>query len=74
MKLLKVLSSVVLSTTLLFSAQTAQAHKLTDIKESAALKVAIPQYFPSFDYIGTDLQSKGYEIDMAQYSLFFYFN
>lgn len=67
MKFLKMLSSVLLSTTLLFTAFTAQADKLTDIKESKVLKVAVPQDFPPFGSVGTDLQPQGYDIDMAKY-------
>ncbi|MDN2663441.1 transporter substrate-binding domain-containing protein [Psychromonas sp. 14N.309.X.WAT.B.A12] len=67
MKFLKVLSSVVLSTTLLFSAQSVQADKLADIKQASVLKVAVPQDFPPFGSVGTDLQPQGYDIDMAKY-------
>jgi len=67
MKFLKMLSSVVLSTTLLLSTQAVQADKLADIKEAKVLKVAVPQDFPPFGSVGTDLKPQGYDIDMAKY-------
>jgi len=67
MKFLKVLSSLVLSTSLLFSAQAVQADKLANIKQSSVLRVAVPQDFPPFGSVGTDLQPQGYDIDMAKY-------
>jgi len=67
MSFLKVLSSAILTTTLLFSTQVVQADKLTNIKETAVLKVAVPQDFPPFGSVGTDLQPQGYDIDMAKY-------
>lgn len=52
---------------LLFSAQAVQADKLADIKQSSVLRVAVPQDFPPFGSVGTDLQPQGYDIDMAKY-------
>ncbi|MEI8598160.1 transporter substrate-binding domain-containing protein [Vibrio sp. M60_M31a] len=37
------------------------------IKEKAVLKVAVPQDFPPFGSVGTDLKPQGYDIDMAKY-------
>jgi len=67
MKFLKVLSSLILSTSLLFTAHAAQAEKLAAIQEDAVLKVAVPQDFPPFGSVGIDLQPQGYDIDMAKY-------
>lgn len=67
MKFLKVLSNVILSTILVFTAQTVQANKLADIKETSVLKVAVPQDFPPFGSVGLDFKPVGYDIDMAKY-------
>lgn len=67
MKFLKVLSGLVLSTSLLFTMHTAQAEKLASIQQDAVLKVAVPQDFPPFGSVGIDLQPQGYDIDMAKY-------
>ena len=41
------------------------AGALDTIKEAGVLKVAVPQDFPPFGSVGTDMQPKGYDIDMA---------
>lgn len=38
---------------------------LTHIKESGTLRVAVPQDFPPFGSVGTDMRPIGYDIDMA---------
>lgn len=43
----------------------AQADALEDIKSRGVLKVAVPQDFPPFGSVGTDLQPVGYDVDMA---------
>ncbi|BES70359.1 transporter substrate-binding domain-containing protein [Marinobacter nanhaiticus D15-8W] len=43
----------------------AQADTLEDIKQEGVLKVAVPQDFPPFGSIGTDMKPQGYDIDMA---------
>lgn len=43
----------------------AQAGALDSIAEAGVLKVAVPQDFPPFGSVGTDMQPKGYDIDMA---------
>lgn len=45
----------------------AHADQLDNIEKSGTLKVAVPQDFPPFGSVGTDLQPHGYDIDMAQY-------
>ena len=43
----------------------AWAGALDTIAEAGVLKVAVPQDFPPFGTVGTDMQPKGYDIDMA---------
>ncbi len=43
----------------------ASAGALDTIKEAGVLKVAVPQDFPPFGSVGTNMQPKGYDIDMA---------
>jgi len=43
----------------------ASASALDSITEAGVLKVAVPQDFPPFGSVGTDMQPKGYDIDMA---------
>ncbi len=43
----------------------ASASALDSIVEAGVLKVAVPQDFPPFGSVGTDMQPKGYDIDMA---------
>ncbi|PKG48691.1 amino acid ABC transporter substrate-binding protein [Halomonas sp. MES3-P3E] len=44
-----------------------QADALEDIESRGTIRVAVPQDFPPFGSVGTDLQPRGYDIDMAQY-------
>lgn len=46
---------------------SAQASDLETIEQRGTLRVAVPQDFPPFGSVGTDLQPQGYDIDMAQY-------
>ncbi|WP_404403356.1 transporter substrate-binding domain-containing protein [Pelagibacterium halotolerans] len=43
----------------------AQADALADIEARGTIKIAVPQDFPPFGSVGTDLQPVGYDIDMA---------
>ncbi|CCG86293.1 transporter substrate-binding domain-containing protein [Erwinia piriflorinigrans] len=43
----------------------ARADQLQDIEKRGVLRVAVPQDFPPFGSVGTDLQPQGYDIDMA---------
>ncbi|HEY0207926.1 transporter substrate-binding domain-containing protein [Acerihabitans sp.] len=52
---------------LLTQAGAAQADQLQQIQQRGVLRVAIPQDFPPFGSVGTDLQPQGYDIDMAHY-------
>lgn len=45
----------------------ARADQLQDIEKRGVLRVAVPQDFPPFGSVGTDLQPQGYDIDMATY-------
>ncbi|MFP1763801.1 transporter substrate-binding domain-containing protein [Lonsdalea quercina] len=45
----------------------ALADQLQDIENRGVLRVAVPQDFPPFGSVGTDLQPQGYDIDMARY-------
>ncbi|MBY7996024.1 transporter substrate-binding domain-containing protein [Vibrio fluvialis] len=67
MKLFAAMSSVLMSASLLFGATTAQADQLESVQQKGVLKVAVPQDFPPFGSMGTDLKPHGYDIDMAAY-------
>ncbi|MCQ1060938.1 transporter substrate-binding domain-containing protein [Photobacterium sp. DNB23_23_1] len=43
------------------------ASQLEDIKTSGVIKVAVPQDFPPFGFVSTDMSLQGYDIDMAEY-------
>lgn len=52
----------------LFSqAIVAHADQLQDIEKRGVIRIAVPQDFPPFGSVGTDLQPQGYDIDMAKY-------
>jgi len=52
----------------LFTQMTAaQADQLQDIEKRGVIRIAVPQDFPPFGSVGTDLQPQGYDIDMAHY-------
>ncbi|MCM7511478.1 transporter substrate-binding domain-containing protein [Enterobacter hormaechei] len=51
----------------LFAQLPAKADQLQDIEKRGTLRVAVPQDFPPFGSVGTDLQPQGYDIDMARY-------
>ncbi len=52
---------------LVVQAGQAMADQLQDIEKRGVLRVAVPQDFPPFGSVGTDLQPEGYDIDMAHY-------
>lgn len=52
---------------LLSSVSAAQADQLQDIEKRGVIRIAVPQDFPPFGSVGTDLQPQGYDIDMARY-------
>lgn len=48
------------------SALPAAADALTDVTSRGTLRVAVPQDFPPFGSVGTDMTPQGYDIDMAK--------
>ncbi len=67
MKLMKAMVKSVMALGLLTGALAAQADQLDNVLQKGVLKVAVPQDFPPFGSVGTDLQPQGYDIDMAAY-------
>ncbi|WP_024301139.1 transporter substrate-binding domain-containing protein [Pseudogulbenkiania sp. MAI-1] len=49
----------------LLAAPLAHADALADIKKAGVVRVAVPQDFPPFGSVGSDLKPQGYDIDMA---------
>lgn len=43
------------------------ADALEEIENRGTIRIAVPQDFPPFGSVGTDLQPRGYDIDMANY-------
>ncbi|OYV36860.1 MAG: amino acid ABC transporter substrate-binding protein, partial [Acidocella sp. 20-61-6] len=43
----------------------ALADALSDIIKSGVVRIAVPQDFPPFGSVGTDMQPQGYDIDMS---------
>ncbi|CNC87260.1 amino acid ABC transporter substrate-binding protein [Yersinia frederiksenii] len=52
---------------ILVQAPSVLADQLEQIQQRGVLRVAVPQDFPPFGSVGTDLQPQGYDIDMAHY-------
>ncbi|MGM0857325.1 MAG: transporter substrate-binding domain-containing protein [Pseudomonadota bacterium] len=50
-----------------FAATSVQANALDDIESRGTIRIAVPQDFPPFGSVGTDMQPVGYDIDMANY-------
>ena len=67
MKMNKRLLAWVGAAMLMIQAPLVLADQLQDIQQRGVLRVAIPQDFPPFGSIGTDMQPQGYDIDMAHY-------
>ncbi|WP_246876018.1 transporter substrate-binding domain-containing protein, partial [Pantoea ananatis] len=63
----KVLMAVAAAAVLMVQAGNVLADQLQDIQKRGVLRVAVPQDFPPFGSVGTDLQPQGYDIDMAKY-------
>ncbi|AIO42948.1 MULTISPECIES: transporter substrate-binding domain-containing protein [Burkholderia] len=49
----------------LFAAAPAHADALDTIAKNGTLRVAVPEDYPPFGSVGTDMQPQGYDIDMA---------
>lgn len=45
----------------------ARADQLQDIEKRGVIRIAVPQDFPPFGSVGTDLQPQGYDIDTARW-------
>ena len=67
MRICKLISIVAAVAALATNISGASASQLDTIKERGVLKVAVPQDFPPFGSVGTDLKPQGYDIDMAKY-------
>ncbi|MFT4172374.1 MAG: transporter substrate-binding domain-containing protein [Rhodocyclaceae bacterium] len=52
-------------TATLLTAGIARADVLDTVKKNGVLRVAVPQDFPPFGTVGTDMKPQGYDIDMA---------
>ena len=66
-RLLLCLILAVSATVVTLVAPIAQADTLDDVLKAKVLKVAVPQDFPPFGSVGTDLKPVGYDIDVANY-------
>ena len=64
-QLLMALGIAMLATGSLSAPHTARADALSDITSRGTLRVAVPQDFPPFGSVGTDMAPMGYDIDMA---------
>jgi polar amino acid transport system substrate-binding protein len=58
-------SAIFATLTLSTAPQTAHADALADITARGTLRVAVPQDFPPFGSVGTDMVPQGYDVDMA---------
>ena len=65
MKRRSILTAVIFSTAALI-APLSKADVLNDILKNKVLRVAVPQDFPPFGSVGSDLKPVGYDIDMAR--------
>ena len=61
------LAALLLTTALPWASNTQAAdNTLENVKKSGVLAVAVPQDFPPFGSVGSDMQPVGYDIDMAR--------
>ena len=63
----KLMIGIVTAALMLGQIGNALADGLQNIQQRGVLRVAVPQDFPPFGSVGTDLQPQGYDIDMAKY-------
>ena len=63
----KLLISLAGAACLFTNITAAKADQLQDIEQRGVIRIAVPQDFPPFGSVGTDLQPQGYDIDMARY-------
>ena len=59
-------AALVVALAALHGAFDATAEQLDDIVKSGVIKIAVPQDFPPFGTVGTDMKPQGYDIDMAE--------
>ncbi len=45
----------------------ARADQLADMQQRVSLRVAVPQDYPPFGFVGPDMKMPGYDVEMAQY-------
>ncbi|OEC98114.1 MULTISPECIES: transporter substrate-binding domain-containing protein [unclassified Rhizobium] len=64
-QMLMALGIAVLATGSISAPNAARADALSDIASRGTLRVAVPQDFPPFGSVGTDMAPMGYDIDMA---------
>jgi len=55
-----------IATACVMTATAAHADQLADIMKAGVLKVAVPQDFPPFGSVGSDMKPVGYDIDTAE--------
>lgn len=67
MQLKQRIIAVIAATIAIFSLNANAADGLSRIMERGELRVAVPQDFPPFGSVGTDMKPHGYDIDMAHY-------
>ncbi|NIF23522.1 transporter substrate-binding domain-containing protein [Candidatus Pantoea multigeneris] len=63
----KVVMAVIGAALMMAQTGAALADQLQDIEKRGVIRVAVPQDFPPFGSVGTDLQPQGYDIDTAKY-------
>ncbi|WP_423228075.1 transporter substrate-binding domain-containing protein [Phytopseudomonas daroniae] len=66
-KMKKGLIAILAAGLLLTQAAAVLADQLQEIETRGVIRIAVPQDFPPFGSVGTDLQVQGYDIDMARY-------
>lgn len=63
--LIAAVSAILATVTLWAMPQPAHADAIADITARGTLRVAVPQDFPPFGSVGTDMVPQGYDVDMA---------
>ena len=61
----RILATAALAAVGTFAALSASAEALDDILKNKVVRIAVPQDFPPFGSVGTDLKPIGYDTDMA---------
>lgn len=65
MKLPKLLTGLLAASLLIATVHTASAEALDDIHKNGVLRVAVPQDFPPFGSVSSDMKPQGLDIDVA---------